>query len=207
MLDTHSRSIYQTRLLDPIMHWPMWRFIHPHLVTLMGCFLGGLIWPVLLYQMTIWAIILLALTGFMDTLDGTLARYFGLESPQGAALDIFCDRVVEFAVLLGLYSYDPENRAMPILFMLGSVLLCITSFLVVGIFSENESDKSFFYSPGLIERTEAFGFFFLMILWPSFFTPLAWLFTILVFFTAIIRLWQFFSYSKLIPVKIKINDD
>ena len=181
MLDTHSRSIYQMRLLDPIMHWPVWKLVNPHLVTLTGCLLGIIIWPLLFFHFTIWAIIALALTGFMDTLDGTLARHFGLESPQGAALDIFCDRVVEFAILLGLYAFDPNDRALPILFMLGSILLCITSFLVVGIFSENESNKSFFYSPGLIERTEAFGFFFLMILWPSFFTPLAWLFTLLVF--------------------------
>ncbi len=206
MLDTHSRSIYQTRFLDPILHWSIWRLVHPNVITLCGCLVGMTIWPLLMFHLTTWSISALLLTGFLDTLDGTLARYFGLESPQGAALDIFCDRVVEFAILLGLYAFDAENRAVPTLFMLGSVLLCITSFLVVGIFSENETDKSFFYSPGLIERTEAFGFFFLMILFPSFFILLAWLFTTLVFLTAVIRLWQFFNYSRLIPVKIKNND-
>jgi len=207
MLDTHVRSVYQTHLLDPIMTWPVWRFIHPHLVTIFGSLLGIAVWPLLMFHLTVWAVIALLLAGFMDTLDGTLARHLGLSSPQGAVLDIFCDRVVEFAILLGLYAFDPENRAIPILFMLGSVLLCITSFLVVGIFSENDSYKSFFYSPGLIERTEAFGFFFLMIVWPSFFDPVAWIFAVLVFLTALIRLWQFFSYSRLVTVKIKTRDD
>jgi len=207
MLDTHSRSLYQTRFLNPILQWPMWKAVHPHIVTLVGCLFGIAICPLLIFHWTILAVIALALTGFMDTLDGSLARYFGLQSPQGAALDIFCDRVVELSILIGLYGFDPSNRALPVLFMLGSVLLCITSFLVVSIFSENETEKSFYYSPGLIERTEAFGFFFLMFLWPSFFAPLAWVFTTLVFLTAIIRLYQFIAYSRLVFVKIRADDE
>lgn len=207
MLDIHGRNIYQTRLLNPLLRLPIWQKIHPNAITITGCLIGIAIWPLLSFNLTGWAIIALFLTGFMDTLDGALARYQGIASPQGAALDIFCDRIVEFAILLGLYEVNPDVRAMPILFMLGSVLLCITSFLVVGIFTENDSYKSFFYSPGLIERTEAFGFFLLMMWWPSFFTTLAWIFTALVFLTAVIRLWQFFRYSRLFPIKVKSHDD
>ena len=75
--------------------------------------------------------------------------------------------------------------------MLGSILLCITSFLVVGIFTPNHSSKSFHYSPGLIERAEAFLFFIVMIFVPYYFTFFAFLFATLVALTALIRLWQF----------------
>lgn len=207
MLDTHGRFAYQNRFLNAILRWPIWRGISPHAITIAGCIVGIAISPFLMLNWTALAIVALLLSGFLDTLDGSLARYMGTASPQGAALDIFCDRIVEFSILLGLYEVNPEVRAIPILFMLGSVLLCITSFLVVGIFSENDSYKTFYYSPGLVERTEAFSFFFLMIVWPSFFTPLAWIFSFLVFLTALIRLWQFFRYSRLIAVKVKTNDD
>jgi phosphatidylglycerophosphate synthase len=207
MLDSHGRFAYQSRFLDPLLSWSIWRNVSPHSITIAGCLVGIAIWPLLMWNLTILAVMALLCSGFLDTLDGSLARYQGSSSPQGAALDIFCDRVVEFSVLLGLYEVDPEVRAIPILFMLGSVLLCITSFLVVGIFSENDSNKAFYYSPGLIERTEAFGFFLLMMIWPSFFTPLAWIFSLLVFLTALIRLWQFFRYSRFIPVKVKTSDD
>lgn len=207
MLDSHGRHFYQNRLLNPILSWSIWDKVSPHAVTMAGCLVGISIWPLLMRNFTFLAVCGLLLSGFLDTLDGSLARYKGLSSPQGAALDIFCDRIVEFSILLGLYEVNPEMRALPILFMLGSVLLCITSFLVVGIFSENDSYKAFYYSPGLIERTEAFGFFLMMMIWPDFFTPLAWIFSGLVFLTAIIRLWQFFRYSHYLPVKIKNLDE
>lgn len=207
MLNTHERFADQYRLLNPFLRWPIWQNIHPHAITLAGCLVGIAICPLLMMHWTGWAVMALLLTGLLDTLDGAVARYFKLTSPQGAVLDIFCDRVVEFSILMGLYAVDPETRAIPVLFMLGSVLLCITSFLVVGIFTGNDSCKSFFYSPGLIERAEAFGFFFLMIFWPSLFTTLAWIFSLLVFLTALIRLWQFFRNSRLVPVRVERRDD
>lgn len=207
MLDTNGEFSYQTKFLDPIMPWKIWKFIHPHFITLIGCLFGISIWPLLMYHLTGWAVLSLLLAGFMDALDGTVARYYRKASPQGAALDIFCDRIVEFAIFLGLYAFDPENRAIPILFMLGSVFLCIISFLIVNIFSDKELRKNFLYSPGLIERAEAFGFFFLMIIWPSFFYPLAWIFIVLVLLTTLIHLWQFFYFSRFIPIKIKDHED
>ncbi|MFI5343231.1 MAG: CDP-alcohol phosphatidyltransferase family protein [Chlamydiales bacterium] len=207
MLNTHERFADQYRILIPLLRWPIWQNIHPHAITLAGCLVGIAIWPLLMMHWTGWAIIALLLTGLLDTLDGAVARYLRLTSPQGAALDIFCDRIVEFSILMGLYAVDPATRAIPVLFMLGCILLCITSFLVVGIFSVNEASKGSFYSPGLIERAEAFGFFFLMIFWPTLFKPLAWIFSLLVFLTALIRLWQFFRNSRLVPVRVERRDD
>ena len=82
--------------------------------------------------------------------------------------------------------------------MLGSMLLCITSFLVVGIFVANDSHKSFHYNPGIMERAEAFIFFIAMMLWPSAFVGLAMLFSLLVTLTAIIRLTQFYKQIEMI---------
>jgi len=207
MLNTHERFTYQSRLLNPLLHWPIWQKIHPHTITIAGCLVGMAIWPLLMMHWTVLAVIALLLTGFLDTLDGAIARYYRLTSPQGAALDIFCDRIVEFSIFMGLYEVDPETRALPVLVMLGCVMLCVTSFLVVSIFSTSDACKSFSYSPGLVERPEAFGFFFMMIFWPSFFTPLTWIFSLLVLLTALIRLWQFFRNSRLVPVKVERRDD
>ena len=80
--------------------------------------------------------------------------------------------------------------------MLGSILLCVTSFLVVGIFSENSSKKGFYYSPGLIERLEAFIFFICMLVLPMYFEALSIIFTILVVMTTVIRVMQFRTQSR-----------
>jgi len=150
-----------------------------------------MICPLVIFNFPWIAFLALLLSGFLDTLDGSLARYLNLVTSKGAALDIVCDRIVELAVIIGLFFVDANVRALPSLVMLGSILLCITTFLVVGIFVENPSMKSFFYSPGLIERGEAFIFFSIMILFPSTFMVAAYLFSALTLFTAIFRLWEF----------------
>jgi archaetidylinositol phosphate synthase len=160
----------------------------PNLVTLASCFVGVLFSPLILLDLNGLAIFCLLLSGLLDILDGTIARQVGESSKIGTVYDIISDRVVEFSVILGLFLIDPQGRALGAMFMLGSVLLCVTSFLVVGIVSEQESNKSFDYSPGLMERAEAFIFFIVMILLPAFFNNLALLFTVLVIYTMINRL-------------------
>ncbi|ARG97051.1 CDP-alcohol phosphatidyltransferase family protein [Legionella micdadei] len=190
MIEEYLRPRYQKCLVNPIASFVRER-ISANQMTLLSGMLGVLVLPSLLFHQVILAIFLLLLSGYCDTLDGTLARLNHNPSDWGSALDITMDRLVEWVVVFSLWSLAPSERGGWCLLMLGSMLLCITSFLVVGIFSENASQKSFHYSPGLIERAEAFFFFILMMLWPEAFSALAFLFTCLVTLTAIMRLIQF----------------
>ncbi len=194
MIDSSKLRIhYQGLCLDPIIKIVGTCNISPTTLTLTGCTIGLLIAPLLALEHNSLGLAALLLSGFFDTLDGALARHSNTSSPQGACLDIVSDRLVEFSVILGLFLIDPQQRGFLCLLMLGSVLLCVTSFLVIGIFEKIDSHKSFYYSPGIMERTEAFLFFSLMIVWPNLFSTLATLFTGLVFLTAIIRVVQFFT--------------
>jgi len=193
MLDRLFRSIYQRYLIEPILSRPFIRTMAPNYLTLAGL-LFGLMWlPLLAFGHSWMAVSCLMISGYLDTLDGAIARYMDRRSDLGAALDISCDRLVELAVILGLFMADPHARALPSLLMLGSVLICVTTFLVVGIFSQNGSDKSFHYSPGLMERAEAFTLWIFMALWPQHFELCAYTFTLLVLSTALIRLLQFYN--------------
>ncbi|MBS0271188.1 MAG: CDP-alcohol phosphatidyltransferase family protein [Proteobacteria bacterium] len=194
MIEPYIRPLYQNVVGDPMARL-IGKILSPNKITVIGVLTGVGIAPALFYEQTLLALILLALSGLFDTLDGTVARLFYQHSPYGTALDIVGDRIVEFAILLGLYFVSSEDRAFDVLIMLGSILICVTSFLVVGIFSENSSSKSFHYSPGLMERPEAFVFFAAMILFPEFFHMLAFLFTFLVTLTAVIRMAEFKSVS------------
>ncbi|QVL58139.1 MAG: CDP-alcohol phosphatidyltransferase family protein [Simkaniaceae bacterium] len=193
MIDSNFRNPYQRLVIHPLLKWGIINRLSPQVLTLFGVLTGVMIPICLYFQKSHWALICLALSGFFDTLDGSLARHLGKTSPKGAVLDITSDRLVEFAIILGLYLHAPEGRALLSLGMLGAVFLCVTTFLVVGIFQVNSSEKSFHYSPGLIERGEAFLFFTLMILFPFFFAPLAILFISLTSLTAYIRIFQFIN--------------
>ncbi len=201
MLETWLRPMYQAVFVNKVAS--KLNFIAPHCLTFLGLILGILVLPALYFHQSVLACALLLLSGYFDTLDGTVARLHDKQSSGGCVLDILSDRIVEFAVIVGLFSVAPESHALASLAMTGSILLCVTSFLAVGIFtpvSENEpSDKSFYYSSGIIERAEAFIFFISMILLPDEFSVLAWMFTILVLLTTVVRVFQFFkSTGKLI---------
>lgn len=193
MIEQSLRTPYQRYLADPIAARIQGR-MSPQQMTLLSFFSGVLVLPVLLFGWVSLAITCLLISGVADTLDGTLARALSQSSPWGSVLDITSDRMVEFTVILALWGVSPDTRSLACLLMLGSVLMCVTSFLVVGIFSQNVGDKSFHYSPGLMERAETFFFFILMMLLPTYFKLLSGIFTLLVCLTAILRLNAFYQF-------------
>ncbi|MDE3036935.1 MAG: CDP-alcohol phosphatidyltransferase family protein [Pseudomonadota bacterium] len=189
MLEHHIRPLYQHIFVEPVAG-RLARYFSPNAITLLSLATGVASAPVIAYGFPWLACSLLLISGYLDTLDGTVARLTGRATPFGAMLDVISDRWVEWAVILGLYAVDPATRGWPCLLMLGSVLIIITGFLSAGIFIKNDSHKSFNYTPGLMERPEAFTFFALMIFFPAAFTWLAWLFTLLVVYTAYVRVLQ-----------------
>lgn len=197
MLEIYFRPFYQKILVDPLVVG-VGKYLSPNKITFLACFTGILVLPALfLHQIAIGCGLVL-LSGYLDTLDGSIARANNTTSSIGTAFDIVSDRTVESAIIIGLFFIDPLYRAGLALGMLGSVLLCVTSFLVVGIFTENTSGKAFHYSPGLIERTEAFIFFILMLLLPNYFQTLATLFIFLVLLTTYLRLREFVSLENML---------
>ncbi len=196
MIDSYFRNRYQAALVTPIIsHLVHWNF-KPYVLTLIALCTGLAIIPALGFGYSSLALSLLLMTGYFDTLDGSFARATEQVSNRGAVLDIVSDRVVEFAIILGLYLVSPESRGLLCLLMLGSVLICVTSFLVVSMFIENQTEKSFFYSPGLMERSEAFITFGLMIVLPDYFVLFGSIFFLLVAFTGLWRVVQFFRFEK-----------
>lgn len=191
MIETSLRKTYQKICIDPLLAIKCVQRVHPNIFTFGAFFSGMSVFPLLAFGYSWVALSFMLFSGFLDTLDGSAARLRHLSSPKGAAMDIISDRTVECAIVLGLAFVDLDTRGLPALLMLGSILICVTSFLVVGVFTENQTEKSFYYSPGLIERAEAFIFFTAMILFPSAFFTLACLFSFLVFTTACIRMYQF----------------
>lgn len=192
MIEAHLRPLYQTICVDPIAKRYA-RYFSANFVTLLAFLTGLAIFPCLLFRHNFLAILFLLMTGYFDTLDGTVARYRNQTSDLGTVLDIMSDRFIEASVVIGLFMVNPATRAMMSLCMISSILMCVTSFLVVGIFSSNDSNKGFYYSPGLMERPEAFLLFALMIIFESYFKSLSIMFSVLVMLTAMIRILEFAS--------------
>lgn len=197
MLEQYIRPKIQTRFIDKaIEKFDLLANSNPNFCTLLATLSGFFAMFLIAYGLNVAAILFLLISGFLDVLDGSIARYQGNSTQIGTVFDILSDRFVEGAVVLGLFLVAPQARGFACLLMMWSILCCVTSFLVVGLFSENDSNKSFYYSPGIIERFEAFLFFIAMILCPSLFTLLAVCFSTLVFLTTFIRIFEFYQGLK-----------
>ena len=203
MIEQGVRSYFEKLFIAPVLKNLSIKVSPNHVTSMAGAF-GILVFPVLVLGHAWLAIFLLALSGYCDILDGALARSRNCTSSWGTVLDIVMDRVVEISTIMALWAIDSQVRSLSCFCMLACVTICITSFLVVGIFSDQQSEKSFNYSPGLMERAEAFLFFTVMIIFPGFFTQLSILFCVLVLYTAVIRLWQF---RRQINASVSLYDD
>lgn len=195
MLELLARPLFQRICVDPVARLMAKKKLtnQPFMVTLLAGVFGLLVCALLWLQHPYPAILCLLLSGYADILDGTLARFQQRQNNLGAVLDIMMDRVVEILVIFGLFLFLQGQYGWIFMLMLASSLICITSFLVVGIFSENNSHKSFHYSPGLMERAEAFIFFIAIMLMPQYVVWLGLLYSLLVFYTAGRRLFDFYQ--------------
>lgn len=189
MLDSYYRKSFQKLAVDPAVSLLLDTQVKPNSVSVLSILMGICYLPLMASHEPFLALAFLVISGYLDVLDGSLARAKGLSSEQGAALDICGDRLVEFTTVLGLFLYDPA-RAQLTLLLLGSFYLCVTTFLVTGIFEKNTSQKSFHYSPGLIERTETFIYFAVVTLFPALFAPVTIVFALLVYLTAAKRFFE-----------------
>ena len=145
----------------------------------------------LLIIMIISSVSIISISFFFDTIDGSVARYEG-PTIFGGILDIFCDRLVEISIIISLVASDSLNLMWAGMFSLAAIILCISMFLIVGGIVKRNSVEStpkvITYQTGLMERSETFIFFLAMIVLIPWRLILLWIFSGLVFTTAILRL-------------------
>ncbi|MGL5479917.1 MAG: CDP-alcohol phosphatidyltransferase family protein [Clostridium sp.] len=160
MLDTYGR-----KYVNPLINLGAKAFLKlrftPNLVTVIALITGILAAFFNFYGNIIIALLLLWISGYLDSVDGAMARKLGLTTPFGTLLDITFDRLVELSIIISI-ALKYENTRIYLLFLLCSILISMTIFLTVGALSKNNGVKSFRYQAGVAERTEGFIMFSLI---------------------------------------------
>lgn len=161
MLDTHFRKYIQ-RIIEMGADFFIKLGRKANDITILALFLG-IFSGVLVYGgYKIIALIFLWISGYLDAVDGTMARKKG-SSPFGTVMDITFDRIVEISIILGLaYRYPQYDKLL--LLLASTIIISMTIFLTTGTMANKKSEKSFYYQAGLAERTEGFIMFSLIIL-------------------------------------------
>lgn len=186
MLDTHGR-----KYVDPIINCGANFFIKLNLtannVTIIALLLGILTSVFIYIDMNMLAVITLWISGYLDAIDGSIARKTKTTSLFGTLMDITFDRIVETSIILSL-AMRYSNARINFIVLLICIIISMTIFLTVGALVEKKGMKSFYYQAGVAERSEGFLMFSLMILVPSYIVIFTNLFSAIIFITIIQRI-------------------
>lgn len=182
MLDTHARK-YVNPIIELGARFFLKLNLKPNHVTMLALILGILTSVFIYFDMNLIGVLILWISGYLDAVDGAMARNSKLTSSFGTVLDIVCDRIVEVGmiIVLGMKFIDVRFN---LIILTVSILISMTIFLTVGACSEKKGMKSFYYQAGVAERSEGFILFSLMALFPQYLGIITNIFSLLVLFTA-----------------------
>lgn len=186
MLDTYGRK-YIDKYFNSTADFLLKLRLTPTKVTFTALVLG-LCASLLYYLDSVFlSIVLLWLSGYLDAVDGAMARKSKAVTKTGTLLDIFFDRVVELAFIV-VFAMRHEEAVFALLCLTCTIVMSMSVFLTSGMLIENTGKKSFHYQAGLMERTEGFIMFTIMILLNKYMRYTTFLYAILIAFTVFQRL-------------------
>ncbi len=168
--------------------------ISANTVTWAGFVIGALAAMAIAWHYYLTGLLLLLVSRLADGLDGAVARATK-KTDLGGYLDIVLDFAFYGMIPLGFVIADPAANAVA-----GSVLLLSfyvngSSFLAFAIIAEKRGmdtsrrgAKSLYFTTGLAEATETLAVFAAFCLFPAYFAPIAWVFSVICFYTAASRI-------------------
>jgi CDP-diacylglycerol--glycerol-3-phosphate 3-phosphatidyltransferase len=141
-------------------------------------------------------LLLLALAGLVDVLDGSVAKAAGTSSPRGAFFDSVSDRLSDALLFGGVAwylasAYGGHAPLLPMAVLAGAMLISYER-------AKAES-LGFDARGGIMERAERFVALGLGLLFDSLLLPVLWVMLILVAFTAVqrfVKVWQQASVAR-----------
>jgi len=186
MLDTYGRK-YIDKIFNKTASYFLKLKIKPNDITLIALILGVVASIFFYFDKNLISITLLWISGYLDAVDGAMARKSKSITKTGTLLDICFDRIVEIIFIL-VFALKYDNSVFALLCLTCAIVMSMSVFLTSGMLIENTGKKSFHYQAGLMERTEGFIMFTLMIIFNKYVKELSFLYAALILFTASQRL-------------------
>ena len=186
MLDTHGRK-YVDQIINSGASFLLKLKLTANNVTIIALLIGILTSVFIYFDMNIIAVLTLWISGYLDAVDGAIARKTNTTSLFGTLMDITFDRIVETCMILVLALKYVDAR-MSFIILLICIIISMTIFLTVGALVEKKGIKSFYYQAGVAERSEGFIMFSLIILLPKYILFFTNIFSFIIFITIIQRI-------------------
>lgn len=130
MLDTYGRK-YVNPIIDLGANTLLKLRLTPNGVSIIALIIGVLSSVFLYFDKLILSVVFLWISGYLDSVDGAMARKKNLTSPFGTLLDITFDRIVELSIIFVL-ALKFQNSRLYLLILTMMILISMTIFLTVG---------------------------------------------------------------------------
>ena len=176
-------------------------------ITITGFLLGMVAIPLLSQGYYFLALLAIVTNRILDGLDGTLAR-MSTPSDAGGFLDITLDFIFYSGVVLGFALASPQQNALAACTLIFSFMGTGASFLAYAVMAErhqlkppHHQHKSLYYLGGLAEGTETITLFALCCLLPDHFVQLAYGFSAICIWTAVLRVWG--GYRAIVQAEVQ----
>ena len=194
------------RMIDPLLdqsgRWLARQGFSADILTLFGFGMGIACAFSICVGWVVLSLVLLALSRIADGLDGAVARASRV-TDRGGFLDITCDFIFYGLVPLAFAFRDPQLFALPSVVLLAAFYANGASFLAYSVVAAKRGmettvrgEKSLYFTTGVMEGTETIVFFVLFILFPPWFSVLAYLCAALCMVTCFARImlaWRIFG--------------
>lgn len=164
--------------------------VSPDVITAVGVVMAGACGVAIALEQYPLAVLLLALTGLPDALDGAVAKAAGKAGPRGAYLDSVSDRLSDGLLFAGA-GWNLAGSANPRMAMLPFALYIAAS--LVSYQRAKAESLGFEAKGGLMERAERFIALGFGLLFSSLFVATLWVMLALTVFTAVtrfIKVWR-----------------
>jgi len=194
MQDAYLRR-QKDRLLSP-MAGPFFAAVHPNVVSIIALIIGLGSVAAILLQLYWVGLFLWALNRIMDGLDGVIARVHQKQSDFGGFLDLFLDFVIYLTVPIAfIWAMPTMANLWAGIALLSSYVMNSISWTTLAALLEKRQKQSanrltsMEMPTGLIEGAETIFFYTLFYLLPGQVALLFAVMALLVFYTAIQRVW------------------
>lgn len=173
MLQQRFRPVYQKIFVDPFLP-KLSKMVTHNQMTLIGLIIGCLAALSINTVPPIITVFILLLSCYCDSLDGSIARYNEVDSKGGQRLDMICDHIINFLVIIGIFLVDPGQRLWWLTIMLSFYVLYAVMFFGFAPWFFRVPVGFFLKSQGAVGRVEFMIFLCLFILLPSLFSMLVY---------------------------------
>ena len=189
-----------TKAMQPLYKFLARMGVHPNMLTIIGLGLGIVAGWAFAMQEYMVAAVSIGLSGWLDVLDGGVARVGGYASSEGAFLDSVADRLGESAVYIGIVLGFTQ-----ITHQLIGLSMLVFSYSISYLRARGEGLGVSLEGIGVMERAERMLSLFLVGLIGHYFSMTVYLIALLVFLTLVVitvihRFVRVYGALKLITI-------